>query len=361
MTGVDIEVARAALVIGLILSAVLYNRTRLVSGGAVTGAYLALMLISGHYTTILGWFILSLLGLAAIKLAANRWPLPRAWLYAIGIAVPATLHVLGMYLSGFDFLGDYSSYLAAGLYVTNGLTAYDAQRQGLPRTLIGVGIVTVATYLVLLPVAYGMSQVRDIVEYSAPVLQNPLTVLGTILIALAVRTGLGWGTAGIVGALFFVDLLNVASVVVVIVMTVVGTLIYRAVEKPLGLTPRQRHYSILAVGAIVSWFGLFWAEWLGVPGAELAYQFGVEPLLFIGLMIAETMRSGPAKMFGGTAIVVAVTLGLSLTASMAPQFLWLVFLAVVAVSAVLIIRAIGPMRGRWYAALAAGAQHSPTA
>ncbi len=47
MAFVDIEVARTALVVGLVLTAVLYHRTRILSGGAVTGSYLALMVMGG--------------------------------------------------------------------------------------------------------------------------------------------------------------------------------------------------------------------------------------------------------------------------------------------------------------------------
>lgn len=360
MTGVDIELARAALVIGLVISALLYNSTRVVSGGAVTGAYVALLALSGHWVTIGGWLVLSALGLLAIKVAAAQWPLPRNWLYAVGIIVPAVVHVIFIGLAGSPMLTDFSTYLAAGLYVTNGLTAYDAQRQGFLRTVGGVAIVAGLTYVVLVPVGWGMDLFSGSArELSAPVLQEPLTVLACIILALAIRSAYHWGTAGIIGALFFVDLLNLASIAVVVVMSVIGTYVYRLVNRTLGLTPRQRHYSILAVGAIVSWFGLFWAEYFNIPGAHVAYDFGVEPLLVIGLMIGETVRYGMPRMLAGTSIVVAVTLGVSLVGTYLPQWHWVAFLAVVVGSTVIFARAFGDVRNRWYAALAGGEQHQP--
>lgn len=308
MSGVDIEVARAALVVGLVLTAFLYHRTRVASGGAVTGAYLALMLIGNHWETVIGWALLSLVGLAAIKATAYLWPVPRSWLFSIGILAPATLHVVGLQLAGLPELTNYSTFLAAGLYVTNGLTAYDAQRQGVTKTFAAVALVTGVTMLVTMAVQWGMNQTaRPAVTLSEVSLEYPLVVLVCIVTALAVRLGLRWGTAGIVGSLFILEILSIASLLVILVFTLVGTFIYQRVANAFGLTPRERLYSLLAVGAIVAWFGLFWATWLGIPGAGEAERFGVEPLLVIGLMIGESQRVGIPKMLAGTTLVTSVS------------------------------------------------------
>ena len=221
MTGVDIELARAAIVVGLVIAAMLYNLTRLASGGIVTGPYLALMALSEQWLNIAGWVVLSFVGIAAIRLAARTWPLPRSWIFAIGVIAPAGLHVVLMWLAGAPALSDLSPFLAAGLYITNGLTAYDAERQGILRTFAAASGVALVTLAVLLPVQWGLDQVRQSPPLlSAPTLEEPLLVFASIAIALAVRVALGWGTAGIIGALFFVNLLNPTSAVVVIGMVI---------------------------------------------------------------------------------------------------------------------------------------------
>jgi hypothetical protein len=355
MSGVEIEIARAALVIGIVITALVYHRTRLVSGGAVTGSYLTLMLLGNFWETIAGWAVLSLVGLGAIKLAANFWPLPRSWLFALGVIVPATLHVVGLQLAGLPQLDNYSTFLAAGLYVTTGLTAYEAQRQGAVRTLAAVVVVTALTTAVTMAVSWGMSLSPDHTPTISEVsLDAPLVVLVCIVTAFAVRLGLRWGTAGILGSLFLLDLLSVASLVVILAFTVIGTVIYRAVANRLGLTPRERLYSLLAVGAITAWFGLFWASWLGIPGAADAARFGVEPLLVIGLMIGESQRRGIPKMLGGTAIVAGVTFAASTLVEANPTGgLW-IFMVCITPAIILMAVATRRMRDDWSAAIAGG-------
>lgn len=355
MTGVDIEVARAALVIGLIIAAALYHFTGLVSGGAVTGSYVALMVMGNNWADIAGWVVLSALGVGAIKWAAHTWPLPRNWLFAIGIIVPAGVHSLAVSLASLDVFTEWSTFLVAGLYITNGLTAYDAQRQGISRTALGVAIVAGLTYLVLLPVDWGMSIVRDEPAlYSAPTLQDPVVVLAAVLIAMSVRVGLRLGTAGIIGALFFLDMATVASATVVIAMALIGTLIYRAVDRPLGLTPRQRLYSLLAVGAIVSWFGLFWAGYLGIPGAEQAHEFGVEPLLVIGLMMGEMVRYGIPRMLSGSVMVFGLVWLVAWLNGAFPEYGWAVLLGATAIAASFFVVGFGQVKKKWIEALLAG-------
>jgi len=355
MSGVEIEIARAALVIGIVITAVVYHRTKVVSGGAVTGAYLTLMILGNYWETVAGWAVLSLVGLGAIKLTVSLWPVPRAWLFAIGVIAPATLHVIGLQLAGIPQLDNYSTFLAAGLYVTNGLTAYEAQRQGIGRTFAAVAVVTLLTTGITMAISWGMSFSPNPTPTVSDIsLDSPIVVLLCIVTAFAVRLGLRWGTAGIVGSLFLLDLLSVASLVLILVFTVVGTVIYRASANRLGLTPKERLYALLAVGAISTWAVLFWASWLGFPGAADAARFGVEPLLVTGLMIGESQRVGIPKMLGGTAIVAGVTFAASsLLAANPTGGLW-VFIVCITPAIILMAFATRRMRKEWSAAIAGG-------
>ena len=71
----------------------------------------------------------------------------------------------------------------------------------------------------------------------------------------------------------------------------------------MGLSPKQAFYSLLAVGSLAAWFGLFWASYLGVPGAAEVEGFALEPLLVVGLMIGETARFGAVKTIAGATLV----------------------------------------------------------
>ncbi len=359
MTGVEIELARAILVIGLVLSAMLYSVSRIASGGIVTAPYLALMVLGEQWLTIAGWVILSLVGIAAVTWAAKTWPLPRAWLFAIAVLVPAGVHVLLMWLAGAPALSNLSPYLAAGLYVTNGLTAYDAKRQGTVRTFLAAGGVALVTYLIALPIQSALAQVRVAPPVSAPSLQEPLLVFATIAIALAVRGALGWGSAGIIGALFFVDLLNPTSALVVVGMALIGSIVYRVVARYVGLSPKQRLYSIMIVSAIASWFGLFWADRWGIPGAEIAQQYAVEPLLVTGLMVSETVRRGIPRMLGGSLIVVGLTFGAQWLLTDHPRGGLFVILGLVALVVLAFGVASGDMRNTWIRVLREADQYGP--
>lgn len=357
MTGVDSEVARAALVVGLVITALIYQRTRVASGGAVTGSFLALMVLGGYWDTIAGWAVLSLVGYAAITVAARTLPLPRAWLFAIGVITPAVVHVIGVSIAGAPGLTHLSAYLAAGLYITNGLTAYDAKRQGIGKTFLAVIITTLATLAIVWPVSWAMDRfVSEPQVLSAIVLENPVVVLITLLVALGVRLGLRWGTAGIIGSLYIVDILSISAIAVILGFTLVGTLIYSAVSERLGLTPRERLYSLLAVGSIVAWFGLFWAEWLGLPGAAEANQFGFEPLLVIGLMIGETQRFGLWRMLAGTTLVTAIVWGAETLILLNPLGTWWALLGGLGIAGIFAMAGVVRLRREWRIALLGGDQ-----
>jgi hypothetical protein len=360
MSGIDVEVARAGLVIGLVLSAFAYHFFRVAAGGTVTGAYLALLLFTQQWLDVAGWLVLTLVGVGAIRFAARTWPLPRGWLFAIGVAVPAGLHTLLIELGDLALLEGFSSFLAAGLYITTGLTAYDAQRQGVPRTLLGAALVAGLTLAILIPISYAMATVRgDGVVESEASLTNPLLVFASILIALVVRVAFRLGTAGIIGGLFLIELYSIASVAVILGFTLAGYLLYKSVEDFLGLTPKQRLYSLLIVGSISSWFGLFWAEWLGIPGAEAAHSFGVEPLLVVGLLIAEATRNGIPKMLTGSSLVVSATLLTLLAMERAGEYDWAVLFGLMAILTIPVVFALRRVRKQWLMAISGGEEYGP--
>lgn len=299
----ELELARATFIIGLISTAFVYERWRMLTGGTITGGYIAYLVSFGQYLDVIAWFVLSLIGYLAITLVANYFAPPRKWLFYIGILVPAVVHSATVYAANLGVFSNLSVYLTAGMYVTSGLTAYDFKRQGILKTLRVQALILVAALLVIMPLRWALAVPGEISVPGGYVEISPIVVLVAIMAAALVSTTLGWGSAGIIGTVFLYQILSFESLLVILIITVIGTEIYKFASRWLLLTPRQQGHAILIVGGISAWFGLFWAQWFGIAGANTPNEYSLEPLIVIGLMILEASKIGYAKSFGGTAIV----------------------------------------------------------
>ena len=312
MIELDVELVRGILVVGLIISALVYHFFRVNSGGVVTAPFLAIMVLTGDWINLAGWLVLSIVGYLTIRYLSERWPLPRVWLFFAGVFVPMSIHILGLNLLQLPGLETYSSYLAAGLYITNGLTAYDAARQGLFRTLISAAGVTLLTVMAGL-VMFWLTQASEIETQPLPafVTHDPLLAFVIVSAAIVARLAFGLGTAGIIGGAYLLQIASPTTLLVILVFTLVGAFIYKRVANFMGLSPKQAFYSLLAVGSLAAWFGLFWASYLGVPGAVEVEGFALEPLLVVGLMIGETARFGPTRTIAGATLVCVAGWGIT--------------------------------------------------
>lgn len=297
----EIELARATLIVGMVITAFVYERWRLLTGGTITGSYVAYLLAFGHWEDVLMWLLLSWVAVLTIRSVTKRLPLPRSWVMYVAMLLPATLHGV-MAQIGRDLESDLSPFLIAGLYVTNGLTGYDLVKQGVRRTLLVIGGVVAATLIVILPLKYlvlgDTSSGQDTLFTPIP----SATIITGLAVAAVLRLVFKLGTAGIIGAVFLYQVINPESLLPILMFTVLGTFVYRAVRRYVTLTPRQEMQVILVVGGIVGWFGLFWAQFFGLSGAGLPYAYALEPLIVIGLMILEGVRIGLPRALSGTAI-----------------------------------------------------------
>lgn len=358
MVGLEVEVVRATLVIGLTISGLVYHFTRVASGGVVTSPFLALLAMTGRWDGIIGWAVIALLGVGAIKLLAMRWPLPRSWLFYFAIFVTTAMHVIGIELAGTDAvaaMGGLGLFLTAGLYVCSGLTAYDAMRQGIPRTFVATILVTLAIVAVILPLRYlanSFGGPQPMVVESP--LRNPLLALICVGMAVAMRLGPRWGTAGIIGGLYLLNIASWQSILVIVGFALVGSSVYRLLADKLGISHRERLTVLLATGSLVSWFGLFWAGWLGIPGAATVASYPIEPLIVIGLMIGETVRYGLARTAAGSAVVFAVTAAAAWVMERNPGLTVPVVAAAMLLVAVIIAASLVRVRREWTIALRAG-------
>lgn len=357
MVGLEVEIVRATLVIGIVIGALVYHFTRVSSGGVVTTPFLTLLVMTGRWTDILGWAVVALAGMGIIKLLAMRWPLPRPWLFYLGIFATTAIHVAGIAMGSSLTTSQpaLGLFLSSGVYVCSGLTAYDAVRQGVVRTFAAAVLVIAMTLGVMLPLRYLANTFggEQMMVLESP-LRDPVLALICVGTAVAMRMGPRWGTAGIVGSLYLLNIATVQSILVVVVFTIVGAVIYRTVADSLGLSKKERLYSLLAVGSIASWFGLFWATYLGVPGAAAVAAYPIEPLIVIGLMIGETVRYGFVRTAAGSTVVFAVTAVAAEMIGSKPEMTPLVVAAAMAFVAAVIGVSLIRIRREWKVALAGG-------
>lgn len=301
----EIEFARATFIVGMVLAAFTYERWRILTGGTITGSYIAFLVAFGHWEDLILWVILSAIGVATIRAVTKRYPLPRNWVFYVGTLIPAVVHAT-LVEFGTSFESDLTPFLIAGLYVTNGMTAYDVVRQGFIKTSVVLLAVVALTLAVILPLR--ISLVGWVMPEQFPLFTpvEPITIIVCILAASVMRLVLGWGTAGIIGVVFLFQILNLDSLLPILAFTISGTFVYRLARKFVTLTPRQEIQVIMVVGGIVGWFGLFWARYFGISGAAIPDSYALEPLIVIGLMVLEGVRMGMPKALGGTAIVLAI-------------------------------------------------------
>ena len=357
MIELDVELVRGILVVGLIISALVYHLYRVNSGGVVAAPFLAIMVLSGDWINIAGWVVLSTLGFLTIRFLSERWPLPRVWLFFAGTFFPMSLHILGLNLLQLPGFETYSGYLAAGLYITNGLTAYDAARQGLIKTFVSAAGVTLLTTLVGL-VIYWLTISGGIETQPLPpfVTHDPLLAFVVVSAAIVARLAFGLGTAGIIGGAYLLQIATPSSLLVILIFTLIGAFVYKRVADSMGLSPKQAFYSLLAVGSLVAWFGLLWASYLGVPGAAEVQSYALEPLLVVGLMIGETARFGAIRTVAGAALVGVAGWGItSLVSAGAISTLAGYFITIVLFSAG-IMYAFKEVKKGWDAAVAGSAK-----
>lgn len=319
----ELDLMRMTLLVGVVLAAIIYQRTRLVSGGLMTGAYLAILISKGSPGDLLGWAILSVLCYLIIRLVAHLVALPKAWLLTIAIVSSAAMHATAVLLSGGKgshdeiFLTGFQVVIAGGMYLTPGLTAYDIARQGWLRTTSVLIAVTGVTLLVTLGVAALGNVSGPTLPLTTPVsafytdMSFPVVMLICIAMAEVMRLAFGWGSGGIIGAVFFVELIVASpiSFFVIIALVAITVIITHWVQRVLVMTPRESFQFTFILGSLLAWVGLTAGSALGIEAASIANSYALEPLLAVGLISTDVSRFGTKKtIYGKVVVLVAVAL-----------------------------------------------------
>lgn len=318
----ELDLMRMTLIVGVVLAAFIYQKTRLLSGGLMTGAYLALLISKGDQGDLIGWAVLTVISFAVIKLITHLLSFPKAWVLTFAILTSAIVHALFVVLSGGKggndpmFLGGLEVVLAGGMYLTPGLTAYDLARQGWLKTLGVLVAVTSVTLVVTLSVAALGNLSGPSSPLTTPIsvfytdLSFPVVMLLCIATAEVMRLSFGLGSGGIIGAVFFVELLvgNLWSFVVIIVLVAITVLVTRFTNKILVMTPRQSFQFTFILGSLIAWVGLSVGSALGIEAAIQANTYALEPLLAVALISTDVSRYGVKKTVLGKIFVLIVVI-----------------------------------------------------
>ena len=348
---VDVDTERFVAITGIALAFALYTRTRLVTGGTITPAYFVILALNGRFTAIIVTIAVALVALVLVRFfLLQRVALSRAWLSGslilTGALVNAVVDFLARGATG-PFFGVQQLILVLGLYVTPGLIAYDWERQGFWKTNSAILVVAISTLALTTPVLWlakrlvpgtsavvieGVGRIPEELWWLASV----LAVVSTLLL----RFGFGWRSAGFVGGLFVFEALTPITFTLAVLFATATMLVVQGLSRITVLTPRQRFEVSLVLGALASWFGLYWFTRIGYEPAIIANGFALEPLLIVGLMASDMAKSDssvPRTIVGTVASAGLVGGGVLLAATGALGLIAAGVLAAVAIGASLIV------------------------
>lgn len=306
------EVARIALVLGVIVSILFYERVQLTTGGAIVPAYLTMFLGAPLYvvtTVALAYATYVLVN----KVIAKRWILYGRRKFEVeilvGLALVATTTLIAVGLGQWDPL----LFGLAGIgMLIPGVLAHDMFRQKPHKTILAVS----ATTAILAAVVYlfaSLLEISPLVESALPRVADdtgyPVQLLiggaiASVCAGLVIFAKIGLRSGGFVSAaylaLFLVrpyDLLWSAGLAVVIYLVVT-----RAVMPNLLVFGRRKLSTMILVGAVIAWA----AEAVAAHLTDGAFQpwkgFVLMSLMIPALLANDAQRQGLERTLWGAAI-----------------------------------------------------------
>lgn len=306
------EVARVALVLGVVVSIVFYERVQLTTGGAIVPAYLTMFLGAPLYvvTTITIAYLTYLL---VNKVIAKRWILYGRRKFEVevlvGLALVTLSTLVSLALTSWDpLLGG----LAGIGMLIPGVLAHDMFRQKPHKTIAAVAATTailaaiVYLYAALLQISpYPESQMPRVAgDTGYPVELLLGGALVSVLSGLVVFAKLGLRSGGFVSAaylgLFLVrpyDLVWTAVLAVVIWFVVT-----RLVMPHLLVFGRRKLSAMILVGSVITWAAEVVAG-LVTDGAFQPWKgFVLMSLMIPALLANDAQRQGLERTLWGATI-----------------------------------------------------------
>lgn len=313
--GIGPEIVRIAVVTGVVISVLFYERFHLTTGGAIVPGYLAIGLFNP--LSVVSTFLAGILtyGLVHGVIVKRRIVYGRR-LFELEVLIGLGFILVSTVAAG--LLGELDPTWAgiAGIgFLVPGIIAHDMGRQGPRRTLFATGIVTlllgVCVFLLsalfdLMPGAAGqVVELSSVIGFPAELLLLAVGVSVTAGTLLFQHRGLRSG-GFITGAYLGLVSSRWADLVFVLGVSVITWFLVTRVLMPrLMLFGRRKLSAMLMVGALVAW------------GAELALQWATEgeyspwlgmtvaPLLVPALIANDAERQGWTKTGWGVAMTTA--------------------------------------------------------
>ena len=298
----DIDSSRFVLVVALCAAWLFYSKYHLVAGGTTTGAFLAIVLHNQQWILALWIPACAMLIYLVFKFVVlPRVALPKAWIFSMmvlnGVLFSGIFEIL--YLQ--DVLARDSLLFAIvmyGSYITPGLLAYDLAHQDIKRTFLALGAVSAGTLLITTPLLLLMSEFD--VGISGTELSRALyfdarylwvETFACVILGFILRFGMNLRSGGFIGPVFILQFVTLESVATVALSAISAWAITTVLVRFAPLTPRQKANMALISGALIAWFGLYWASFFGWLPAIEANGFATAPLLAVGLIAADMTRS----------------------------------------------------------------------
>lgn len=362
----DIDSSRFVLVVALCAAWLFYSKYHLVAGGTTTGAFLAIVLHNQQWILALWIPACAMLIYLVFKFVVlPRVALPKAWIFSMmvlnGVLFSGIFQIL--YLQ--DVLARDSLLFAIvmyGSYITPGLLAYDLAHQDIKRTFLALGAVSAGTLLITTPLLLLMSEFD--VGISGTELSRALyfdarylwvETFACVILGFILRFGMNLRSGGFIGPVFILQFVTLESVATVALSAISAWAITTVLVRFAPLTPRQKANMALISGALIAWFGLYWASFFGWLPAIEANGFATAPLLAVGLIAADMTRSqsNPVTTLLGTLLntagIFAVTYFVSNNQAITGIGLLLGFLGLA------LYRLVPKLKSDWDAARLAGA------
>lgn len=324
----DPALFRFLLVVSVAIAFAIYTRFHLVGGGSVAGGYVAILVITGQWQTLLGVAVVTLLTLSFVRgLFLRAVALPRPAIFYVSVLTGALITAGLLALTPFieAISGFVGISIAFGAFVVPGLISYDVSHQGFPRTMLALGAVAAATVIVCLPAFLLMRDLPAGTENVAPILERippdllPYGVVTAIIIGGVLRFSFKVRSGGFIGALFIVEFFTVTAFITVIVAALATHLIVRTYDHFVVMSPRQRSMFALILGALIAWASIYWASAVGWGPAMEANAYTLSPLLAVGLIAADMGRSNSDALrtiIGTTAAALGIAAGIWIATSL---------------------------------------------
>lgn len=315
------EVVRVALVVGVVVSILFYERVQLTTGGAIVPAYLAMFLPAPVFvvTTVLSGYLTYVI--VSVVVAKRRILYGRRK-FEVEVLVGLAFVALG---TGLVFLVRDDSPLYYGLagigFLVPGVIAHDMFRQGTRKTFLALGATTVivglfvfvfASLLEISPAAGELPAVPSFDDRTGYPLGLLLPgVIASVLAGMFVFSRTGMRSGGFITGAYLalvlprpLDLIFTAAVALLTWFVVAKVVMPR-----LLIFGRRKLSTMVLIGALIAWSAELLVRAATDDGFVPWRGFILVPLMVPALLANDAQRQGIGRTAWGAAITTLAVFG----------------------------------------------------